>query len=55
MAQNAAWNAGLPASASAARTAVTPISVTVFPSNRPKGCIPVPAIATSVLTSGPQA
>ena len=35
--QNAAWNGGLPASASAARTACTPISVFVTPSKRPNG------------------
>ena len=41
--------AGRPASASAARTACTPISVFVTPSKRPNGWMPTPAIATGVL------
>src|SRR5262245_23475287 len=47
--QNAAWNCGSPASASAARTACTPISVLVFPSKRPNGWIPTPAISTVLM------
>ncbi len=50
VAQNAAWKSGSPASARAARTAVTPISVTVTSSNRPKGWSPVPAIATPLMS-----
>jgi hypothetical protein len=49
--QNAAWNGGPPASASAARTACTPISVTDVSANRPNGWSPTPVIATSVLAA----
>ena len=47
--QKAASMRGLPASASAARTAATPMSVTVRSSKRPNGWMPAPAISTLML------
>src|SRR4051794_18590739 len=51
--QKAAWKPrrSTPASVNAARTAVTPISVTVLPSKRPKGWIPTPATSTAFTLS----
>ncbi len=49
--QKAAWKSPrpTPASASAARTASTPICVTDLPSKRPNGWMPTPAISTSTV------
>jgi len=54
VAQKAASNLGLPASASAPRTAATPMSVTVTPSKRPNGWIPMPVISTPAITRHPR-